>query len=279
MTVLVLGGSSQIGRFLLPRLRERGEAVLALSRQPHDDQAELTWLRGHLPDAVPELPPLSAIICCGPLNGLADWLEHVNLPLAPRVVAISSMSAQSKRDAELPADRALSQLLRDAEAKLASACARHDCAWTVLRPTLVYGIGLDKSLTPLAHRAMRLRVFPLPAGGGLRQPVHAEDLAWAMLAALDHSASAGQVLSIGGGERLPAREMFARVRRSLPRATVPLPLPAWLLHLAGRGMPRLRGPLARLESDLIADNEPLERLLGVRPRPFEPDAACWHAPH
>lgn len=278
MTVLVLGGSSQIGRFLLPRLRERGEAVLALSRQPHDNEAELSWLRGYLPDAMPELPPLSAIICCGPLNGLAEWLERIDLPLAPRVIAISSMSAQSKRDAELPADRALSQLLRDAEAMLAVACARHGCAWTVLRPTLVYGAGLDKSLTPLARRAMRLRVFPLPAGRGLRQPVHAEDLALAMLAALDQPAAAGQVLSIGGGERLPAREMFARVRRSLPRATLPLPLPGWLLRLARRSVPRLRGPLARLESDLIADNDALERLLGVRPRSFEPDAACWHTP-
>jgi hypothetical protein len=31
----------------------------------------------------------------------------------------------------------------------------------------------------------------------------------------------------------------------------------------------------RLESDLVADNSELERLLDVHPRPFRPNAACW----
>lgn len=125
---------------------------------------------------------------------------------------------------------------------------------------------------------MRTRLFPLPAGRGLRQPVHADDIAQAVLAALDTPAAAGRVLPLGGGERLPAREMFARVRRSLPTCTVPLPLPGWLLRAARHRVPRLRGPLSRLETDLIADNAELTRLLGIAPRPFNPDAACWKPP-
>ncbi|WP_153023052.1 NAD-dependent epimerase/dehydratase family protein, partial [Rhodanobacter sp. FW104-R8] len=155
---------------------------------------------------------------------------------------------------------------------------RHGCAWTVLRPTLVYGAGLDKSLTPIARRAMRLRLFPLPSGHGLRQPVHADDIAQAVLAALECPAAAGRILPIGGGERLRSAEMFARVRRSLPRATVPLPLPAWLLRLSQRALPPLRGPLSRLDSDLVADNGELQRVLGVHPRPFRPDPAMWLPP-
>jgi hypothetical protein len=81
------------------------------------------------------------------------------------------MSAQSKRDSVVPAERALAQRLRDGEAALARACVARGSAWTVLRPTLVYGAGLDKSLTPIARRALRTRVFPLPAGRGLRQPI------------------------------------------------------------------------------------------------------------
>ena len=88
------------------------------------------------------------------------------------------------------------------------------------------------------------------------------------MAALDCSASVGRILPIGGGERLTAGEMFARVHRSLPCATLPLPLPAWLLRLGRHGVPRLRGPLHRLEADLIADNGELQRLLGINPRPF-----------
>ncbi len=278
MTVLVIGASSQIGHFLLPRLLAGGEQVLALSRQPRTAQLDLRWLHGRLPDDVPALPPVSAIISCGPLQAFADWLARTPLALAPRVVATSSMSAESKRESAVPAERELSRQLRAGEAALAAACARQGCAWTVLRPTLVYGAGLDKSLTPIARRAMRLRVFPLPVARGLRQPVHADDLAQAVLAALDCPAAAGHVLAMGGGERLTAGSMFARVRSSLPHATLPVPLPAWLLRCGRRASPRWRGPLTRLDTDLIADNSEMERLLGIHPRGFAPDAAAWSPP-
>ncbi|HWX65340.1 MAG TPA: NAD-dependent epimerase/dehydratase family protein [Rhodanobacter sp.] len=278
MTVLVFGGSSQIGHFLLPRLLASGEPVLALSRHPRPAQAGVHWLQGALPIDVPELPPLSAIISFGPLQGLADWLVQARLTDAPRVIATSSMSAETKRDSSVPAERAISRQLRDGETALATACARHGCAWTVLRPTLVYGAGLDKSLTPIARRAMRTRLFPLPSGRGLRQPVHADDIAQAVLAALECPAAAGRILPIGGGERLPAGEMFARVRRSLPRTTVPLPLPAWLLRLGRYALPSQRGPLNRLDADLIADNSELQRLLGISPRPFRLESSMWMSP-
>jgi uncharacterized protein YbjT (DUF2867 family) len=278
MTVLLFGGSSQIGHFLLPRLLATGEPVLAPSRYPHPPQAGVTWLPGELPADVPAMPPVSAIISFGPLPKLAEWLALVVLSDAPRVIAISSMSAETKRDSRVLAERGISQQLRDGEKALAAACARHGCAWTVFRPTLVYGAGLDKSLTPIAHHAARLRLFPLPSARGLRQPVHADDIAQAILAALDCPASAGRILPIGGGERLPAGEMFARVRRSLACSTVPLPLPAWLLRLGQHALPPLRGPLSRLHADLTADNDELQRLLGITPRPFRPDSTMWMPP-
>lgn len=279
MTVLVFGGSSQIGHFLLPRLCASGEPILAVSRTPQPAMHGVEWLHGRLPDQVPLPPSLSAIISFGPLQALAHWLAQVPLDSAPRVIATSSMSAETKRNSLVPAEREVSRQLRDGESALAVACARHGCAWTVLRPTLVYGAGLDKSLSPIARRAMRLRVFALPAGSGLRQPVHADDIAQAVLAALECPASAGQILPIGGGERLTFGQMFARVRRSLDRTTLPLPVPAWVLRLAQHVLPPLRGPLSRLGSDLIADNDELQRLLGIQPRPFQPEPSMWLAPH
>jgi uncharacterized protein YbjT (DUF2867 family) len=277
MTVLVFGASSQVGRFLLPMLSARHENIIAISRSPHQSLEGVTWMGGHLPDNVPHLNGISAIFGFGPMHLLAAWLDNVELPLAPRVIVTSSMSAESKRESEVPAERAMSQLVRDGEHALVRACARHGSEWTVLRSTLVYGAGLDKSLTPIAQRAMRLRVFPLPRGSGVRQPVHAQDLASASLAALDTPASSGKILPIGGGERLPLGEMFARVRQSLPVDTLPIPLPAWSLRVARRVVTPLRGPLSRLDADLIADNTEVVRLLGVQPRSFRPDADCWRA--
>lgn len=278
MTVLVFGGSSQIGRFLLPRLLDARVPVLALSRRPRQAEPGLRWLRGSLPDAVPDdLARPAAIVSFGPIGPFAQWLARMDFgDRPPRVVATSSMSAQSKRDSVVPAERAISRALRDGEHALATACARHGAPWTVLRPTLIYGAGMDRSLSPIARRAWRTRLFPLPSGHGLRQPVHAEDIAFAVIAALGRPASAGHILPIGGGERISAHEMFARVRRSIPHATLPLPLPHWLLHTSRNLAPtHWRGPLARLDADLVADNSELERLLGISPRPFRPQADMW----
>lgn len=273
-TVLVLGASSQIGFFLLPALVDAGAGVTALSRQPQAAVRGVNWLQGALPDPPSDANTAESICCFAPLDALAAWLESGAAPRLARVVATSSMSAESKQASPVAAERALSQRLRDGEASLANVCSRRGIDWTVLRPTLIYGAARDRSLTPLARRAARWRVFGLPAGSGMRQPVHAQDVASAVLRALDGTA-AGRVLPIGGGERLPASAMFARVRASLPMRSVPLRVPLFVVRAAARCAPRLRGPLTRLQQDLIADNGDLERLLDVHPRGFHPDRSCW----
>lgn len=278
-SVLVFGASSQIGFFLLPLLVERHARVFAVSRSAHSDRDGATWLRGDLPDRPPQgVAAMESIVSFAPMDALAAWLARKPAPNLRRVIATSSMSAESKRESPVPAERALAQRLRESEAALASVCEKHGVGWTILRPTLIYGAGMDRSLTPLVRRAMRTRVFALPRGRGLRQPVHAQDIALAVIAALEKPAGAERVIPIGGGERLAADEMFARVRRSLAIRTIPLPLPRLATTLAQRLLPRVRGPLSRLDRDLIADNAELERVLGMHPRGFAPDAETWQTP-
>lgn len=270
--VLVLGASSQIGHFLLPVLARVHVRVWALSRRAQPPQTDVEWLCGTLP--APPACAAGSICSFAPLDALAAWLAAGGSPGLQRVVATSSMSAESKQASPVAAERAVAQRLCAGEAALARACEARGIAWTILRPTLIYGAALDRSLTPLARRAARWRVFGLPAGTGLRQPVHAADVAAAVVSALD-GAVVGRILPIGGGERLPAAEMFARVRESLPVRTCPLRVPAPAIRIGARLVPRLRGPLTRLAQDLVADNTELERRLGIQPRGFHPDAACW----
>jgi nucleoside-diphosphate-sugar epimerase len=272
--VLVCGASSQIGFFLLPELVRAGIPVLALSRRAQAPLAGATWLRGALPQ-VPDAANVAGSVCCfAPLDALAAWIETGAASSLQCVVATSSMSAESKQASPVAAEREVSRRLHEGEQAVARACDRRGIAWTILRPTLIYGAARDRSLTPLARRAMRWRVFGLPAGSGLRQPVHAADVAHAVVRALD-GAAAGRVIPIGGGERLPAVEMFARVRASLPVRTLPLSVPAPVIRLGARLVPPMRGALTRLQQDLVADNGELERLLGVQPRPFRPGPECW----
>jgi len=234
----------------------------------------VTWLQGTLPQP-PIIANTAGSLCCfAPLDALAAWIDAGTAANLRRVVATSSMSAESKQDSPVAAEREVSRRLHEGEAAVARACERRGIAWTILRPTLIYGAARDRSLTPLARRAMRWRVFGLPAGSGLRQPVHAADIAQAVVRALD-GAAAGHVIPIGGGERVPAAEMFARVHASLPVRALPLRVPAPLIQLGARLVPPMRGALMRLQQDLVADNGELERLLGVHPRIFRPGPECW----
>lgn len=272
--VLVCGASSQIGFFLLPELVRAGVPVLALSRKPQTVAVGVTWLQGALPGPPATANTAGSVCCFAPLDALAAWIEAGAATSLKRMVATSSMSAESKQASPVASEREVSRRLHEGEAAIARACQRRGIAWTILRPTLIYGAARDRSLTPLARRAMRWRVFGLPAGSGLRQPVHAADVAQAVVRALDGGA-AGHVIPIGGGERLPAAEMFARVHASLRVHTLPLRVPAPLIRVGARLVPPMRGALTRLRQDLIADNGELERLLGVHPRPFRPGPECW----
>lgn len=270
MRVLVFGASGQIGEFLLRRLRARGDTVWAVSRQPRADGDGVHWLTAALPQGPDQVPEVDAIFSVGPLSAWVQWLEHARLPGSPRLLAMSSMSLLSKRASSDPHEQATVAALAAAEAGLKRVADAQQLTWTLLRSTLIYGCGRDHSLTPIARRAMRWRLFPLPPGQGLRQPVHADDLAAALIAAGDCPAADGLTLELGGGERLTAADMFARVRRALPVWTLPLPLPRMALRVLARTQPARAAMIARLDTDLVADNDAACTLLGVRPRKFEP---------
>jgi len=269
--ILVFGASSQIGYCLLPNLLRHGIKVGAVSRRAQPAQPGIHWMEGALPDGVPDdAAPWDGIISAGPLAALGQWLAQHDAPPARALVAVSSMSVISKQASIIESERAMVAGMLASEQVLAQQCERLGIAWTILRPTLIYGVGLDRNLTPLARRARRWRWFPLPAGRGLRQPVHAADVAEAARRALICPEANGKILSIGGGERLPVREMFARTRRSVGVWTLPVPVWRWMQRLAARALPSARGPLSRLNQDLIADNTELTRLLGITPRAFRP---------
>lgn len=275
MTVLVSGATSQIGRFLLPRLVDAGVPVRALSRHPQPTQPGVEWQAADMRALPVPAQALQAIVSFAPLDAWGDWLARQQVAPARRIIVTSSMSVLTKQGSAQPDEQALVALLQRGERNLAEQAERLGMQWTVLRPTLVYGAGLDRSLTPIVARARRTRVFPIPMAHGLRQPVHADDIALAVMAALQGDAAAGQTLQIGGGERLDYQQMFQRVHASIGTTTLPLYVPGVALRVLAAAAPRARGPVSRLEQDLVADNTALAATLGVHPRPFTPTPDTW----
>jgi nucleoside-diphosphate-sugar epimerase len=186
-----------------------------------------------------------------------------------RIIAISSMSAHTKQDSPDPAERVLAQCLRDAESRLRDAAIARDIAWTIFRPTLIYGAGVDKTLAPFARFVRRWHVLPVPFGAsGLRQPVHAADLAAACAAVIATAATFGKTYELGGGERLRFDAMIRRVREAIPGFVLPLPIPVIALRLLAYPARIPPGALARLRTDLTAINADAIRDFDYSPRPF-----------
>jgi nucleoside-diphosphate-sugar epimerase len=287
--ILVIGASGAVGRFLLPRLMASGASVLALSRRAAPAWSRplvaVEWCRGDLYADIPRLV-VDTLVCLGPLDGFVAWIERAAPTGLRRVLAFSSTSASSKRDSIDPRDRELAQRLLRSEARLADWCHANGAAWTVLRPTLIYGAGVDRNLSRIAAIARRWRFFLLPREAiGLRQPVHADDLAGAVQGALRTPASRHRAYDLPGGETLTHREMVRRVLDCLPRRARLLLLPGFVfrtLLVGARLLPALRdvgsGMIERLSRDLVYDDADAVRDFNYAPRRFAPQPEMFETP-
>lgn len=276
--VLVIGLSGQVGDALAPRLLARFGAIDALSRYPREAIQGVNWLLGSL-EHMPQGDGMGhdIVVSLGPLDAFVLWYCKAR-PAASRVIALGSTGLRDKSGSSDPGERELAQRLADAEASLFEAGRDGGAAITVLRPTLLYGTGRDRSLTPLVALARRWRFLPLPATAkGLRQPVHVEDVAAAILACLDAPAAltARRAFDLPGGEVLAFDAMVRRsVERHAPGARV-LVLPGfafraltWIANRLGKGP--APGSLARMSADQTADPTPAHLAFGYRPGPFRP---------
>jgi nucleoside-diphosphate-sugar epimerase len=228
------------------------------------------------------------LVSCGPLDLARRILDAA--PNLRRVVAFSSSSVVSKADSPDAEEGARMAAMARAESALTEACAQRGLPLLLLRPTLIYGCGLDRNVSLLAAFARRFGLIPLAGkAGGLRQPVHADDLAELALRALTSAAPLDRVSPACGGSTLSYREMAQRIADTLPRRarllTLPAGLLAALLPLASRlggwwGFDvGLNAEMARRQNrDLVFDDSALRQALAWSPRPFAPTAADYEIP-
>jgi nucleoside-diphosphate-sugar epimerase len=275
--VLVLGATSLIGEFLLARLNAAGIEPTALSRRPPVGE-DICWVDGDLadPNLAAELPPVGAVFSLSPIWLLPQALPALKARGMVRLVAFSSTSRFTKQDSAEPSERAMAAALAKAEAEVEAFCAAHGVAWTILRPTLIYVEGRDGNVSRLASLIRRFKILPLSGRGeGLRQPVHAEDLAVGALAAATALAARDQAYDLVGGETLTYRVMAERIFAGLGRRPAVVSLPPGLFRLLlTLAKPFYPGATAtmgdRMAQDLTFDDAPARRDFGWAPRDFRP---------
>jgi hypothetical protein len=284
-TIIVSGASSQIGVFLLPLLAEAGYRVIALSRRaaPNADadaSENIIWLQTDMQDtySLGSLPPAHCLIHLAPLNILPPQLAAFSTIGVKRIIAFSSSSRHSKAESPIAAERVFARQLDAAEQSLARLSESHGIRWTVFRPTLIYGREMDRNITLIRRLIRTVGVFPLlGAASGLRQPVHAADLAAACVAALNNPHTFDKAYDLSGGETLTYRDMVGRIFESLnhrPRfVTVPMALFSAAIG-ALSVIPRYRdfniAMAQRMNEDLVYEHGDATRDFGYLPNKFTP---------
>jgi NADH dehydrogenase len=271
--VAVVGGTGFLGAHVCAALRAAGRGVRVLSRRVGADARTLDPDRLRGCDAVVNLAGLKR-----EAEGQTFRAVHVDLVArlrdamkaagVRRLVHVSVVVARP--DPWLP--------YHDTKWAGEELVRASGLDWTILRPGVIYGVGDDL----LSHLSKMLRiapVFPIVNDGrSPMMPVHAGDVARAVLGALEVPGTAGKTIDVVGPERLPLRDVVRRVADALGAPVWIWPTPAGLLKFPVRVMEAMmahplstRAQLAMLEEGLAGDPEAARRELGVEPAPFTPD--------
>lgn len=183
-----------------------------------------------------------------------------------RAVFISTTAIFTTLDAGSKATRlAAEQAIRDS-----------GLAWTILRPTMIYGTERDRNMARLVRYLARWPIIPvLGPGDRLQQPVHVADLAAAVVAAVQRPVAQGKAYNVSGAAPLTYNEVIDETARALNRRVLKLHLPVGVavatLRAYERIAPRpvLKAEQAlRLNEDKAFDHAEAARDLGFAPRSF-----------
>ena len=281
LKILVTGASSMIGEFLLPMLVDAGYEVVVTSRTHHVAQYGVRWLQldfmhDQWAESVGEVDLwvnlTSILLLPGLLPGCLTSLK------VKRLMAFSSTSKFTKKDAKSEQDRQLAEALDAAEGDVRACCEENGVDWVIFRPTMIYCLNRDKNISLIVEKIRRFHFFPLISSGcGLRQPVHAEDLAQACVQAIGSEGIANKGYNLSGGEVLSYRAMVERLFECLGMRAVLVPVPLGLLRMCIallRIFPRYRYLSAdmadRMRRDMVFSHEEASRDFGYSPGPFRP---------
>lgn len=280
--VAVIGASSMVGGALVTQLVQSGVQVIAYSRKSKASHPNLFGVEWREMATLSETAcgePIQDWIWLAPIKILPAYLERIGSAGAKHVVAVSTTSRFTKIASSSEVERAFVADVISAEEKLQRWAADNAIFWTILRPTLIYGFQMDKNVSTIAKFIERFHFFPtLGKATGLRQPVHARDVAAACRAAVARVESRNRAYNVSGAEVLTYREMVERIFQALAKRPRLVAIPLWLFGLAVavlRVLPRYRSWSAamaeRMNQDMAFDHEAATRDLGYAPQRFRLD--------
>lgn len=275
MKIAVVGATGMTGRRVIAALRARGMTIVATGRDAAKLAAlgdDIEWRIGDF-DRPETLPKALAGVDAVAYVAHAKHTKTVLDAMAPgaRLVVTGSTRVFSKLDD--PAADAV----RDGLAAFAASGRKGQ----VLLPAMIYGAKEDRNVGRVLRFLARFPRWcpipvPLPDGGRHTvQPIHVDDVAACVVAALERPGSDGAPLVLAGPAPIPYVRLVRECAAALGRRVIPFPVPVRALALAAGAMAKLglKPPfdakeLTRAAEDKAFDVEPMRARLGVSPRPF-----------
>jgi len=154
------------------------------------------------------------------------------------------------------------------------AIRRSGLAYTILRPTMIFGSSRDRNICRLVRYLSRWPIIPVFGDGQkLQQPVYVEDLAVAIVQALDSKAAIGKTYDISGQSPVTYDQLIDTVCGLLGRSVRKLHVPAGPLvatlttfERLGVRLPIKAEQVLRLNEDKAFTHESATTDFGYRPR-------------
>ncbi len=280
MTTLLVGSTGFLGSYVAKRLTARADPVVALVRSTSDRSWLPRGLEVRTADLADEgsiaaaLAGVNTLVYCasmgfGHVPPLVPLLRDAGVQRALFVstTAIFTTLPAPSRALRLEAERAVQQ---------------SGLRWTILRPTMIYGSARDRNISRLLRLLRVSPIFPLFGDGqALHQPIYVEDLADAVVSALDVEPTVGKAYNVAGATPLSYADLVRLAARAIGRNVRLVHVPpglalaaAWLM--ARLPLPRVVSPeqVLRLAEDKAFDYAEATRDFGFRTRSFAEGVAA-----
>lgn len=241
MRVFLLGGTGFVGGHILEALLSAGHEVTCLVRDPralseHGDRVRRVTGDIALPHTYrASLQDHRATINCVGLirerrrkgvtyervvvRGTQAWVDAAKEAGVKHVLLISALGAGPEGTP-----------YQVTKWKAEQAVRLSGLAWTIFRPSIIFGPGEDA--TREFARMLRRRIVPLPGGGKpVFEPVAVWDVARCVAGALERAEARNRVFHLGGPEQITLKQIYGQIQRVLGVRVLYLPVPFWVSKL------------------------------------------------
>lgn len=274
MKILLTGATGFTGSHLLAQLLERGLAPRCLVRATSDVSSlrDVELVHGDLADADSLARALDGVDVL--LNTASIGFGH-----GPALVAAAKKAGVSRAIfiSTTAIFTSLNAKTKSVRIAAEQAIRVSGLRYTIVRPTMIYGTERDRNMIRLIRFLRRCPVMPvIGSGEHLQQPVYVDDVARAVLLALDHDAAIGREYNIAGREPLTFNAVIDTVARLLGRRVrklhlpvAPVIAPLQLAERIGVKLPVKAEQIRRLNENKTFDYTDAARDLGYAPLSFE----------